>query len=102
MASGGATSLIILGTTGTMLDGLGAITTFAASPLCAVRIPPLICVKSDASYVLAGGYGGLGRSLARWMASGGATSLIILSRSEKASPDNRWRLETSATSQTSE
>ncbi|KAJ5591646.1 Acyl transferase/acyl hydrolase/lysophospholipase [Penicillium hispanicum] len=36
-----------------------------------------------ASYVLAGGLGGLGRSLARWMASRGARSLIFLSRSGK-------------------
>lgn len=36
---------------------------------------------SDASYVLAGGLGGLGRSLARWMASRGARHLIFLSRS---------------------
>jgi acyl transferase domain-containing protein/NADPH:quinone reductase-like Zn-dependent oxidoreductase/NAD(P)-dependent dehydrogenase (short-subunit alcohol dehydrogenase family) len=36
---------------------------------------------SNASYVLAGGYGGLGRSLARWMASRGARNLIFLSRS---------------------
>ena len=40
-----------------------------------------------ASYVLAGGYGGLGRSLARWMASRGATNLIILSRSSASSPE---------------
>lgn len=40
-----------------------------------------------ASYVLAGGYGGLGRSLARWMASRGATSLVILSRSSASSPE---------------
>ncbi|KGO62596.1 Acyl transferase/acyl hydrolase/lysophospholipase [Penicillium expansum] len=40
-----------------------------------------------ASYVLAGGYGGLGRSLARWMASRGAKSLIILSRSSASSPE---------------
>ncbi|OQE42415.1 hypothetical protein PENCOP_c004G00771 [Penicillium coprophilum] len=41
----------------------------------------------SASYVLAGGYGGLGRSLARWMASRGAMSLIILSRSPASSPE---------------
>ncbi|KGO73861.1 Acyl transferase/acyl hydrolase/lysophospholipase [Penicillium italicum] len=40
-----------------------------------------------ASYVLAGGYGGLGRSLARWMASHGAKTLIILSRSSVSSPE---------------
>ncbi|KAJ6105499.1 Acyl transferase/acyl hydrolase/lysophospholipase [Penicillium capsulatum] len=37
--------------------------------------------EEAASYVLAGGLGGLGRSLARWMASRGARSLIFLSRS---------------------
>ncbi|KAK1975195.1 beta-ketoacyl synthase domain-containing protein [Colletotrichum cereale] len=33
-----------------------------------------------ASYVVAGGLGGLGRSVARWMASRGAKNLILLSR----------------------
>ncbi|KAJ5660180.1 hypothetical protein N7507_006631 [Penicillium longicatenatum] len=36
---------------------------------------------SQASYLLAGGLGGLGRSLALWMASRGAKNLIFLSRS---------------------
>ncbi|KAJ5503012.1 Acyl transferase/acyl hydrolase/lysophospholipase [Penicillium fimorum] len=51
--------------------------------------PPIWPCHFDpcASYVLAGGYGGLGRSLARWMASRGATSLIILSRSSTSSPE---------------
>lgn len=35
----------------------------------------------DASYLIAGGLGGLGRSAARWMAKQGATNLILLSRS---------------------
>lgn len=35
----------------------------------------------QASYVLAGGLGGIGRSVARWMASRGARNLIFLSRS---------------------
>ncbi|GKT43550.1 highly reducing polyketide synthase azaB [Colletotrichum spaethianum] len=34
----------------------------------------------EASYVIAGGLGGLGRSIARWMASRGAKNLILLSR----------------------
>lgn len=41
---------------------------------------------SNASYVLAGGLGGLGRSLARWMAARGAKSLVFLSRSGRVSP----------------
>jgi NADPH:quinone reductase-like Zn-dependent oxidoreductase/SAM-dependent methyltransferase len=36
--------------------------------------------QPDASYVLAGGLGGLGRSLASWMVSRGAKHLIFLSR----------------------
>ncbi|KAN0087204.1 hypothetical protein V8E54_000892 [Elaphomyces granulatus] len=35
----------------------------------------------DASFVISGGLGGLGRSIARWMASRGAKNLILLSRS---------------------
>ncbi|KAF3392430.1 Compactin diketide synthase mokB [Penicillium rolfsii] len=41
---------------------------------------------SEATYVLAGGLGGLGRSLARWMAARGAKSLVFLSRSGQISP----------------
>ncbi|PGH30586.1 hypothetical protein GX50_06669 [[Emmonsia] crescens] len=37
--------------------------------------------EPNASYVLAGGLGGLGRSLAQWMVSRGARNLIFLSRS---------------------
>ena len=39
--------------------------------------------RPDATYVLSGGLGGLGRSIARWMASRGACHLLILSRSGK-------------------
>ena len=35
----------------------------------------------NASYVVAGGLGGLGRSVARWMSSRNARHLILLSRS---------------------
>lgn len=35
----------------------------------------------DATYVIAGGLGGLGRAMARWLASRGARYLILLSRS---------------------
>ena len=36
---------------------------------------------SNATYVIAGGLGGLGRSAARWLATRGARNLILLSRS---------------------
>lgn len=42
-----------------------------------------------AAYILTGGLGGLGSSLAIWMAEHGASSLIILSRSGGASKSAR-------------
>lgn len=41
-------------------------------------------MKSDASYVIIGGTGGLGRSMSRWMMSKGARSIVLLSRSGSA------------------
>lgn len=44
--------------------------------------PQRLCrFQPGASYVIAGGLGGVGRSVARWMASQGASNLILLSRS---------------------
>jgi hypothetical protein len=40
-------------------------------------------LRANASYVLAGGLGGIGRSIARWMVERGARNLIFLSRSGK-------------------
>ena len=37
--------------------------------------------RADASYVIVGGTGGLGRSMAYWMAKGGARYLVLVSRS---------------------
>ncbi|PGH03618.1 hypothetical protein AJ79_07309 [Helicocarpus griseus UAMH5409] len=42
---------------------------------------PTYTFEHDASYVISGGLGGLGRSIARWMAGRGAKNLILLSRS---------------------
>ncbi|KAI0153141.1 hypothetical protein GGR57DRAFT_146248 [Xylariaceae sp. FL1272] len=36
--------------------------------------------RSDGSYVLAGGLGGIGRAIARWMAKNGARNIIFISR----------------------
>lgn len=44
------------------------------------------CFKPDATYVLSGGLGGLGRSIARWMVDRGARNLLFLSRSGKITP----------------
>ncbi|KAJ5538114.1 hypothetical protein N7494_007593 [Penicillium frequentans] len=41
-------------------------------------------LRSDASYLIAGGVGGIGRSVARWLLTHGAKNLILLSRSADA------------------
>ncbi|KAK1773243.1 LOW QUALITY PROTEIN: hypothetical protein QBC45DRAFT_482171 [Copromyces sp. CBS 386.78] len=38
-------------------------------------------LHSDATYILVGGTGGLGRSMARWMAGKGAKNIVLVSRS---------------------
>jgi hypothetical protein len=46
-----------------------------------VKTKPRYNFRPDATYVIAGGLGGLGRSFARWMVGRGARNLILLSRS---------------------
>ncbi|KAL8786450.1 MAG: hypothetical protein Q9213_002766 [Squamulea squamosa] len=46
-----------------------------------LRHKPSYSFEEDATYLVAGGLGGLGRSAARWMAQRGAKNLILLSRS---------------------
>ena len=43
---------------------------------------PKYSFAADATYVIAGGLGGLGRSIARWMAARGAKNFLIPSRSD--------------------
>jgi NAD(P)-dependent dehydrogenase (short-subunit alcohol dehydrogenase family) len=45
--------------------------------------------RSDASYLLVGGLGGIGRSVSTWMIERGAKELIFLSRSAGKSSDNQ-------------
>ena len=45
------------------------------------RQTPTYRFDSGATYVITGGFGGLGRSIARWMVRWGARNLLILSRS---------------------
>ncbi|EOD50626.1 putative polyketide synthase protein [Neofusicoccum parvum UCRNP2] len=42
---------------------------------------PRLVLRADASYVMAGGLGGLGQSVARWMAENGARHFVFISRS---------------------
>ena len=48
-----------------------------------ISVHPLI--RSDATYVIAGGVGGLGRSITKWLAQQGARSIALLSRTGHAS-----------------
>lgn len=41
-------------------------------------------LRSNATYILIGGTGGLGRSMARWMVSKGAKNIVLVSRSGSA------------------
>lgn len=41
-------------------------------------------LKSDATYILIGGTGGLGRSMTRWMVEKGAKNIVLISRSGSA------------------
>ncbi|KAJ5788188.1 hypothetical protein N7457_003178 [Penicillium paradoxum] len=72
-------------------SGKAAKVVFVPEPSNMIPVVPLSILPyqfdPSASYVLAGGYGGLGRSLARWMASRGAKNLIFLSRSSTSSPE---------------
>ena len=45
---------------------------------------PSVKLRSNASYLIAGGVGGIGRSVARWILAHGAKNLILLSRSAAA------------------
>ena len=49
-------------------------------PIVPVNPRPLV-FRKDASYVLAGGLGGLGRSIATWMVDKGVKNLVFMSRS---------------------
>lgn len=49
--------------------------------------PSGISFANNASYLLAGGLGGLGRSISRWMISKGARNLIYVSRSGASTPE---------------
>jgi NADPH:quinone reductase-like Zn-dependent oxidoreductase/malonyl CoA-acyl carrier protein transacylase len=56
--------------------------TRSALTLQAPRIAKRIALlRDDATYILIGGTGGLGRSMAKWMVSKGAKNIVLLSRS---------------------
>ncbi|KAM5486920.1 Type I Iterative PKS [Microsporum audouinii] len=56
-------------------------------------LKPTYSFDPNATYVIAGGTGGLGRSMARWMARRGAKNLILLSRSGASKDTSRELIE---------
>ncbi|KAF2729917.1 ketoacyl-synt-domain-containing protein [Polyplosphaeria fusca] len=50
-----------------------------------IRQTPTARLHADASYVVVGGFGGIGQSVCLWLAEHGARNLIVLSRSANAS-----------------
>ena len=48
---------------------------------------PNLTLRADATYLIAGGFGGLGRVLARWLVDRGARYLILISRSGASKPE---------------
>lgn len=45
-------------------------------------------LRADAAYIITGGLGGLGRATARMMVESGASRLVFISRSGRATPSN--------------
>ncbi|KAJ4376392.1 hypothetical protein N0V83_001675 [Neocucurbitaria cava] len=59
-----------------------------ANDIKVVQKPPKqISFDSDATYLLAGGLGGLGRSISHWLTKHGARNLVFISRSGASSPE---------------
>ncbi|KAF2798819.1 reducing type I polyketide synthase [Melanomma pulvis-pyrius CBS 109.77] len=46
-----------------------------------LRTKPSFTIDENSTYLIAGGFGGLGRNVARWLADRGARNLLLLSRS---------------------
>jgi NAD(P)-dependent dehydrogenase (short-subunit alcohol dehydrogenase family) len=54
----------------------------------AVPRTPRVEIRTDATYVLAGGLGGICREIGRWLAEKGAQTLVFLSRSAAEGEEN--------------
>ena len=62
-------------------------------PMIPEAVKP-ICFDSESTYLLSGGLGGLGRSIAQWMVRHGARNIVFLSRSGDAKPEAQTTLTT--------
>jgi len=45
-------------------------------------------LRKDATYLIVGGLGGIGRSICHWMASHGARNIVVLSRSANSNTNS--------------
>ncbi|KAI1144225.1 putative polyketide synthase [Hypoxylon sp. FL0543] len=70
------------GETGNSVIDLGSDSEF----MMTMKTRPAFHFDSGSTYVIAGGLGGLGRSIARWMVDRGARHLLLLSRRGLANP----------------
>jgi hypothetical protein len=52
-----------------------------------------LTLNNDGTYIVLGGFGGLGRSMITWMAKRGAKHLLVISRSAKLAGDNKVWIE---------
>ena len=59
------------------------------SGLAGIARPNPVQLDPEASYLITGGLGGLGKGLLRWMAERGARSVVLLSRSAGKSEDDK-------------
>ncbi|KAJ5097819.1 type I iterative polyketide synthase [Penicillium argentinense] len=55
----------------------------------AITIAPTVSFRPNASYLIVGGLGGIGRAVANWLVENGARHLVFLSRSGARSPKDQ-------------
>ncbi len=56
-------------------------------PCQALKAEKTSLFKQDASYLIVGGLGGIGRSISRWMVKQGVKNLVLVSRSAQTQPN---------------
>lgn len=70
---------------------MNVLAVLTANPLSLQTLPKreTVSFSADASYLIVGGLGGIGRSVARWAVDHGAKHLILLSRSAATGPHSQ-------------
>ncbi len=75
----------------TQAQHIGKLVLKVADPAARLRVqlPSNVAIRSDSSYLLTGGLGGLGLSVAAWLAQQGARHLVLVGRSGAASAEQK-------------